>query len=278
MTPTSSKRAWVGSKPAPRRPRRRRASRPSWVSCVVTPLRPGRWSSAPAMPSQPRAECPPRNARCRGCPARRAVSDDRISRPSVLHFPEPSGPPEGSRATLVPRIPGVGAVPLPPCRPTGICRGSPPGWAVGAAGDPQGLPQRPRRVRRVDVPQRRRRPRRASTACTCGATWRPSGRGSWPGPPSPARRPRCAATSPGRSGRVASAPIRPARCAPRRAAGRLPRVLSERGGGVAARRAGRDARRPARPGRARAPLRGRAARLGALRPRPRRHRPARAGR
>ena len=82
-----------------------------------------------AVEPQRRARPPP--PRRRRPPLRPAApSDDQISRPSVLHFSEPTGPPEGSRATLVPRIPCVGAVRWPSCRPTGICRGFPPGWAA----------------------------------------------------------------------------------------------------------------------------------------------------
>ena len=94
--------------------------------------------------------------------------------------------------------------PRPPAAPTAAtCGPSPSGWAAAASPS-----------------------RRAWTACTCAVTWPRWAPAAWPGPRWPARRRRCAATSPGRSGRVASPPTRPAACGPPRAVGRLPRVLS----------------------------------------------------
>ena len=80
------------------------------------PLRPGPLVTAPAMPSSPMPSAPPPRRLRRRLRRPPAPNDDQISRPSVLHFNEPAGPPEGSRATLVPRIPCVGAVRWPSCR------------------------------------------------------------------------------------------------------------------------------------------------------------------
>ena len=103
------------------------------------PLRPGPLVTAPAMPSQlkPERRCP-RDAGGGGRPSRQQRYADRTSRPSVLRFPEPSGPPVGSRATLVPGPARVRAVPLRPCRRTGISPASTPGSA--AARRPPGRP------------------------------------------------------------------------------------------------------------------------------------------
>ena len=161
MTPTSSKRACgrvearlLGVHPederaallgglrarprcGPDRSSWRRRCRPSPVPSADAPATP---AAAAAPPGQ-------------------QLSGDRISRPSVLHFPEPSGPPEGSRATLVPRIPCVGAVPLASVSADWDLPGF-SAWLGGrAAATRKAYVERRHGLRRVDVPQRRRRAR-----------------------------------------------------------------------------------------------------------------------
>ena len=277
MTPTSSKRAWVGSKPDSSASTPKMSEPPFFGVFLDTPLRPGPLvdGAGDAVEPSPSAPMPPPRPRP---PLRRppAASDDRISRPSVLHFPEPSGPPEGSRATLVPRIPlrggGTRGLRVGRLGSAGLFRLA----GRTGRGHPEGLRERRHAPSPNGWPAATSRAPRASTACTCGATWPPSGRGSWPGPPSPARRRRCAATSPGRcrQGRLGSDPARSLRAPLGR---RAPAPRACRAGEVASLLdvADRDRGGPPRPGRPRAAVRGRAARLGALRPRPGRHRPAR---
>ena len=58
ITPTSSKRAWVGSKPDSSASTPKTSEPPFLGVLVDTPLRPGPLVTAPAMPSSPRPSAP----------------------------------------------------------------------------------------------------------------------------------------------------------------------------------------------------------------------------
>ena len=83
-------------------------------------------------------------------------------------------------------------------------------------GDPEGLHQRRVHVRSMDVAQWNRESRGSRPPVPAPVPGLARARASWPGRRSPARRPRCVATSPGWSGWVVSLRTRRARCVPRR--------------------------------------------------------------
>ena len=202
----------------------------------------------------------------------RAAIEFRGHRPSVST--NPADPPKVRGVTLVPGIASNAGTTVEPVSDEWDLSGF-SAWLSGRApATRKAYMSDSGRVRRVDGPQRRRRPGRRR-------------------PPAPAPLPRLARHEeagpchhrpqgggaalllllavPAGSHRRRPGPL-PAR--PDRRRPPAPRAVAGRDGD-AARRAGRDAARPARPRGARAALRRRAARLGALRARPRRRRPAR---
>ena len=242
---------------------------------LVTPLRPGPLVAAPAIPSQPRpiADAPAKPAAAAAPPASsvRRSNFETIGPP----FPRTQRTPRRFAGDVSAQDPlrGGGTVEWRAAR-----LGSPrlrrlAGRALG--GHPQGLRERRRRLRRVDVPQRRRGPGRRR-----------------PPPPAPLpglagdeeagprhHRPQggCAALLLLLAGAAGSPRLRPgplpARA--RRAAVACPACSRGARSTSLLDVAAETRRGPPRPRRARAPLRGRAARLGAVRARPGRHRPAR---
>ncbi len=111
ITPTSSKRAWVGSKPDSSASTPKTRLPPFFGVFVLTPFSPGPLVTAPAMPSKPSpsAEAPAKPAAAAALPASR-VRRSNFETIGPPFFPNPADPPEGSRGTLVPRTLSVGAV------------------------------------------------------------------------------------------------------------------------------------------------------------------------
>ena len=217
------------------------------------------------VPAQAQADAPAKPAAAAAPPASsvRRSNFEAIGPP----FPEPTGPPEGSRATLVPRTPGVGAVPL---------IGVPPDWDIpGFAAWLGGRSAATRKAYVSDVGafaewmsrsgveepgavdrlHLRRYLASLGTQEAGPRHDRPQGGG--------------AALLLLLAGAAGSPRLRPGPV-PARPLGRRsppPRAVGGRDD-LPPRRAGADGRGPPRPRGARAPLRGRAARLGAVRARP----------
>jgi len=95
MTPTSSKRPWVGSNPCSSASTPKTSDPPFFGVALVTPLRPGPLVTAPAISSHPIADAPANPAAAAAPPA----SKVRRSNFEAIVPPFPtnqSDPPEGS--------------------------------------------------------------------------------------------------------------------------------------------------------------------------------------
>ena len=95
MTPTSSKRAWVGSKPCSSASTPKVSEPPFFGVCFVTPLRPGPLVTAPASVSQPdpMADAPAMPAAAAAPPASSVRRSNFETMRSSLS-PNPADPPK----------------------------------------------------------------------------------------------------------------------------------------------------------------------------------------
>ena len=223
ITPTSSKRAVVGRKPDSSASTPKTNEPPFFgLASVETPLRPGPLVTAPATSIQPQCGCPGETCcgfRTTGQQRAAIESRDHDRPPFHEDCSGPSGPPVGSRATLVPWPARMRAVAFryPSIADWTDRLGPAPAssaWLGRALG---GYPE-------TAYLSDRRCASFAEHMARMGVNQVPAGverlhlrrylaslgsRQVWPVPPSPARR-RCAAlaTSPGSSGRAQSPPAR----------------------------------------------------------------------
>ena len=222
MTPTSSKRAWVGSKPDSSASTPKTSFPPFLGALFVTPLRPGPLVTAPAMSSRPRPSAP-----APATPAAAAAPPNSTERRSNL---ETIGPPF-RRTHRTPRRFSGDVSAQDPLRGGGTVACVSADWDL--PGFSAWLGGRAAATRKaylsdltafaeLDVPQRRRRPRRRRPHAPAAVPGLPGHAEAGPGH----HRPQGGGAAlllllagPAGSPRV---PIRPARCAPRREAGACP--------------------------------------------------------